>query len=278
MEESAKSFYAYTHSRPDGSVFYVGKGFARRAWWFKQGRNPYHRSIIEKYGVENIVVTVHPCVSEEAAFELERELIAKYRALDVRLANQTDGGEGSSGRPVSKKVRAAFDDYRANKPPMSESHRKIASETMKKAWKTNPALRENAVAMAEKRRGVKRPEHVVAALVKAHKGKKQVGKRLEQTRAAQQVAQEAAKAWHSSEEGRKWHEQNGRATWANREWVEVVCQECGRPFRTPYPTRAKWCDTSCGNAAKRRAQGKPVGVRPNRRKTQQLSGKRIAGQ
>lgn len=27
----SKSFYAYTHSRPDGSVFYVGKGQGRRA-------------------------------------------------------------------------------------------------------------------------------------------------------------------------------------------------------------------------------------------------------
>lgn len=244
MGESAKSFYAYTHSRPDGRVFYVGKGCGRRAYKLKAGRNPYHRRVVEKYGAENIIVEVYPCVSEEAAFELEKVLIAKYSAL----TNLTEGGEGGS------------------------------PEVLANLWKTNPAMRENAVAMAEKRRGVKRPAHVVAALVKAHKGKKQSGERLEQTRAAQQVAQEAAKAWHSSEEGRKWHEQNGKAAWANREWVEVLCQECGRPFRTPYPTRAKWCCTNCSSAATRRRKGKPVGVRPNRRKTPELSGKRVVGQ
>ena len=274
----SKSFYAYTHSRPDGSVFYVGKGFARRGWWFKQGRNPYHRSIIEKYGAENITVTIHQCVSEEAAFELEKVLITKYRALGVRLANQTAGGEGSSGRPISDKTRAAFDDYRTNKPPMSESHKAAVGASMKKLWETNPALRENAAAMAEKRRGVKRPPHVGAALSLAHKGKKLEGEHLEKVRAAQQVAQEAAKAWHSSEEGRKWHEEHGKTCWANREWVEVLCQECGRPFRTPYPTRKKTCDTSCRNQAARRKQGKPVGVRPDRRKPSLLSGKRVVGE
>lgn len=276
MVESAKSFYAYTHSRPDGSVFYVGKGFDRRAWWFKQGRNPYHRSIIEKYGAENIVVTIHPCVSEEAAFELEKTLIAKYRALGVRLANQTDGGEGASGRPASDKVRAAFAEQRSK--PKSAHARMMASKVMQNNWETNPAMRENAVRMAELRRGVKRPAHVVEALVKAHKGRKQSGSRLEQTRASQQIAQEAAKAWHSSEEGKVWHEQHGKQSWKNREWVEVKCQECGRAFRTPYPTRAKWCDTSCASAANRRKQGKPVGVRPNRRKASELSGKRVAGE
>lgn len=269
---SKKSFYAYTHSRPDGSVFYVGKGFGRRAWNFTHGRNPYHRSIIKKHGAENIIVTVFPCESEEAAFELERKMIAEH----PDLANMTEGGEGASGRPISDKTRAAFDAARGR--TKTQKMREAASRNLKKVWATNPAMRENAERMAESRRGVKRPPHVVAALVAAHKGKKQKGERLEQTRASQAIAQEAAKAWHSSDEGRKWHEEHGKKSWANREWVEVKCQECGRPFRTPYPTRAKWCDSSCASAANRRKQGKPVGVRPDRRKTSLLSGKRSAGE
>jgi hypothetical protein len=257
-------------------VFYVGKGFARRAWWFKQGRNPYHRSIIEKHGAENIIVTTHPCVSEEAAFELEKVLIAKYRALGARLANQTDGGEGASGRPVSEKVRTAFDANRAL--PKTTAQRKASSKNLKALWETNPAMRENADAMAEKRRGIKRPAHVVAALVAAHKGKKQSGKRLEQTRASQQIAQEAAKAWHSSEEGKKWHEQHGKSTWANRDWKPCICKECGRTFASPYPTRAKYCEPNCRNTAHRRAAGKPVGVRSKHSAPTVLSGKRAVGQ
>lgn len=271
---SRASFYAYTHSRPDGSVFYVGKGKGRRAWNFTHGRNPHHRSIIKKYGAENIIVTTYPCADEAAAFELEKQMIAEH----PELANMTGGGEGSAGRPISDKTRAAFDAYRNAKVPKSEAHRKVCSETLKKAWVTNPAMRENVERMTEARRGVKRPAHVVAALVASHKGKKQTGEKLERTRAAQRVAQEAAKAWHSSEEGRKWHEQNGKNVWANREWVEVVCEECGRPFRTPYPTRKRTCDSSCYRAANRRKQGLPVGLRPNRRKAALLSGKRLTGE
>lgn len=272
MEKPGKSFYAYTHGRPDGSVFYVGKGCGQRAWNFTRGRNPYHRAIIAKHGADNIIVTIHPCESEEAAFELEKWLIFEH----PELANMTDGGEGASGRPVSDKVRAAFDAARGQ--PKSDKARKAASETLKKAWETNPAMRENAARMAEKRRGVKRPAHVVEALRQAHKGKKHTGARLEQTRAAQQIAQEAAKAWHSSEEGRKWHEQNGKAAWVNREWKPCVCQECGRTFASPYPTRAKYCDPRCRGRGNKRKQGKPVGVRSQRVTQSVLSGKRNAGE
>jgi hypothetical protein len=274
VAKQEKSFYAYTHSRPDGSVFYVGKGTGRRAWNFTHGRNPHHRSIIKKHGAENIIVTIHPCADEAAAFELEMKLIAEHTSL----ANMTDGGEGASGRPISDKVRAAFDEYRKTAPPRSDEMKRIASETMRRNWETNPAMMENALAMAEKRRGVKRPAHVVAALVAVHKGRKYTGERLEQIRAAQAVAQEAAKAWHSSEEGRKWHEEHGKKTWANREWVECKCQECGRAFSSPYPSRAKYCDRSCGYRAQRRKQGKPVGVRSKRVPPAVLSGKRVVGE
>lgn len=268
---SRKSFYAYTHSRPDGTVFYVGKGTARRAWNFTKGRNPHHRSIIEKHGAENIIVTIHPCESEEAAFELEVKLISEHQSL----CNQTTGGEGSSGRPISDKVRAAFDAARGL--PKAGKARAACSEALKKSWVENPAMRENAARMAEQRKGVKRPPHVVAALVAAHKGRKYSGERLEQIRAAQQVAKEAAKVWHSSTEGKVWHEQHGKKTWENREWVPCICQECGRTFGSPFPTRARYCELRCSRRAYRRKQGKTVGVRPNRSTPSLLSGKRAVG-
>jgi len=255
-------------------VFYVGKGTGRRAWNFTKGRNPKHRSIITKYGAENIVVTIYPCASEEAAFDLEKGLISKYESL----ANMTDGGEGASGRPISDRARAAFDEYRKTAPPVSDERKAAAAATMKRNWETNPAMRENARGMAEKRRGVKRPAHVVAALVAAHKGRKYTGERLEQIRAAQMIAQEAAKAWHSSDEGKVWHEEHGKKSWENREWVACTCQECGRTFSSPYPSRAKYCDPNCRNRAARRREGKPVGVRSKRVPPAVLSGKRAAGE
>lgn len=267
-----KSFYVYTHSRPDGSVFYVGKGSGRRAWNFTKGRNPHHLAVIKKHGVASVIVTINPCQSEDAAFALEREMIAKFEGL----VNKTEGGEGSSGRPISDKVRAAFDAGRGGEK--TEKARSAAANNLRRAWKENPAMRENAVRMAERRKGVERPKHVVDALVASHKGKKQTGDRLEKTRAAQRVAQEKAKAWHSTEEGKRWHSENGKKTWEFRERVEVICQECGCAFHTPYPTRAKFCKPSCRNNAGRRKQGKPVGVRSKRGASPVLSGERGVGQ
>jgi hypothetical protein len=267
-------FYVYTHGRPDGSVFYVGKGCARRAWWFKRGRNPHHLAIITKYGAENIKVEIFPCENEEAAFALEKKLISELPGL----VNMTDGGEGASGRPVSEKVKANFEKMQSERV-FSEADRARSAETMRKAWcEQREKMLANVERLTEARRGVPRPAHVVEALVAAHKGKKQTGDRLAKTQAAQKIAQEFARAWHSTEEGKTWHAENGKQAWENREWVEVSCQECGRSFRTPYPTRVKWCDTSCRNTAKRRAQGKPVGVRPNRKRPQVLSGKRAVGE
>lgn len=89
-------FYCYTHARPDGRVFYVGKGCGGRAHYF-HGRSEYHARILKKYGAKNIIVEMFPCASEAAALQREIEMIAEYRAAGVELCNRTDGGEGCSG-------------------------------------------------------------------------------------------------------------------------------------------------------------------------------------
>lgn len=95
-----KQFYVYLHLRPtnDGvnSVFYVGKGNKRRCSLSFE-RNNHHKNIVKKYGKENIIIRKFPCKSEQHAFDLEIQMIAKLRQMGVRLANLTDGGEGSSG-------------------------------------------------------------------------------------------------------------------------------------------------------------------------------------
>lgn len=95
---------AYTHARPDGSVFYVGKGSIKRAKWMK--RNKWHSAIVEKYGAKNIVVSFIPCSSEDIAFDLEVGLIKCFRRIGVKLVNLTDGGEGVSGFTPSLETRA----------------------------------------------------------------------------------------------------------------------------------------------------------------------------
>ena len=101
-------FCAYLHVRPDGRVFYVGKGLRRRAHDFSPSRRTdYHRNIVKKYGRESIRVIVVPAANEAEAFRLEQVLIAAHRE-DGGLANLTDGGEGCSGRAPTPKQLAAL--------------------------------------------------------------------------------------------------------------------------------------------------------------------------
>jgi hypothetical protein len=75
---------------------------------------------------------------------------------------------------------------------------------------------------------------------------------------SEECRQRAAE-WHRSDEGRAWHREHGVATWANRKLSSVACVVCGGAFDTPYPTRAKFCSSSCKyQAAKARSAGAGV--------------------
>ena len=87
------SVYAYVHCRPDGRVFYVGKGTYARSCSFKT-RNRHYASVIAKHGAANIAVGRMECSTSAAAFGLERGLIRCFKRMGVELTNQTDGGDG----------------------------------------------------------------------------------------------------------------------------------------------------------------------------------------
>ena len=94
--EQDKQFYTYLHCKPNGDIFYVGKGCGNRAYKFTK-RNSYHQNIVSKYGKENILVYVFTCESEEIAFADEKQQILWLKKDGYELANFTDGGEGCSG-------------------------------------------------------------------------------------------------------------------------------------------------------------------------------------
>lgn len=73
------------------------------------------------------------------------------------------------------------------------------------------------------------------------------------------AAGELAKEWHASEDGRKWHSDHAISAWKNRKWSAVNCQQCGKEFDTPYPTRAKFCHQNC-KASALRARRKDPGI------------------
>jgi len=100
-----KEFYAYVHARPDGSIFYVGKGSGNRAKKLTRRTNAHHKNILAKHGRKNILVGVMECSDEATAFELERGLIACLKRMDVSLVNRTEGGEGCVGLVVTEEQK-----------------------------------------------------------------------------------------------------------------------------------------------------------------------------
>lgn len=97
------SYYTYLHHRNDtNAVFYIGKGKGNRAWVTK--RNKFWHSIADTRGF-----SVEICAywaTEQQAHDHEKFLIWCFNELRIKLVNQTDGGEGTSGlTPWNKGLR-----------------------------------------------------------------------------------------------------------------------------------------------------------------------------
>lgn len=141
-----KIFGAYVHARPDGRIFYVGKGTETRA--HNLTRNLHHGNVVKKHGAESILVGFMPCSSEAIALELEIGLIKCLRRSGVVLTNQTDGGEGCTGLIHTAEAKAKVS--RANKGRKATTeHRAKIKAAINKAW-TSPELRAKVAANSAK--------------------------------------------------------------------------------------------------------------------------------
>lgn len=58
-------------------------------------------------------------------------------------------------------------------------------------------------------------------------------------------AREAAKEWHSSDEGREWHVKNGLSVWETKTKGTAQCQKCNKTFETYWPSKAIYCSKAC---------------------------------
>jgi hypothetical protein len=160
-----KQFYTYLHCRPNGDIFYVGKGSGYRAFNLKR-RNKHHTNIINKYGRENILVYLFYCTSERQAFDDEISQISQLRREGYLLVNVTDGGEGVSGFVLSKEARL--------KISLKNKGRKYSEEQNKEK-----SLRMMGVKHSQERcttkslsmKGKPKPEHIRKKISEALKGK-----------------------------------------------------------------------------------------------------------
>ena len=123
-------FYIYEHWRPDTNVcFYVGRGRRRRAYRFDQ-RNEHHARVVAKLHKQNLLVDVRIVVenlTDERADIAEIARIAFWRAVGVKLTNQTDGGDGCGGRVASEAQRQKMSAAMKGKPKSAEHRRNMSA-------------------------------------------------------------------------------------------------------------------------------------------------------
>lgn len=67
--------------------------------------------------------------------------------------------------------------------------------------------------------------------------------------------QEKAKEWHRSIPGRKWHSLQGKRSFHARKKSDAVCVQCGKRYKTYFPTRSRFCHPNCKATALRRRRG-----------------------
>ena len=169
-----REFYVYEHIRLDNmTCFYVGKGKGERAYYLE--RNDHHDNISNIHS--HAVVIIKDNLTEEEAFELERDTIEDYvfnlgYGIDIigfnnkedneigYLTNCTWGGEGVSGGQLS------------------EEHKKNLSESMKGkyAGKNHPMYgkhhsEETKLKLSEANKGKHLSEETKLKISEVRKGK-----------------------------------------------------------------------------------------------------------
>lgn len=148
-------FYVYIHLKPNGEVFYVGKGCGKRAW-SPLSRNNHWNSTVAKHGSFKVTV-IRSGLTEQQSFDAEQRFIRYFASLG-KLCNRTLGGYGQTGNPVNKGVPKT--EIHKNKLKLANIGKKQTQKTIDKRKKTmakkieegwtNPGSREE-----NKRRGVK---------------------------------------------------------------------------------------------------------------------------
>lgn len=197
-------FYVYQHIRLDeNNIFYVGKGKNFRHSE-TSNRNKYWHNIVNKSGFRYEIV--FDKLDEELALLVEMELIDKYRKLNYKLVNMTDGGEGVSGYKHTDETKKLLGEM--------NKHRDITDETRKKLsliWKgkkRKPFTEEHLKKISEAAKKQKRvcfSEETKQKISSSNKGKKRTQEQREKISEATKLAmnEEVKQKLSAAQKGKK---------------------------------------------------------------------------
>jgi group I intron endonuclease len=120
-------FYTYAHTKPDGTIFYIGKGQGRRAWSIAH-RNRHWKFVVAKHGsFEVTILSEHE--TEKEALDEEIELIAHFKKFGF-LTNKTDGGEGWSGCTHTEEHKEYMRNLMLGREISQETRNKISATSI----------------------------------------------------------------------------------------------------------------------------------------------------
>jgi len=124
-------YYIYLHIKStNGEPFYVGKGKDKRCS-VENNRSLHWNNIVSKYDYD--VLFLEENISEEEALEKEIYWIKRIGRKDLNnglLVNFTDGGEGSSGRPMNQNTKNILLKINTGRPT-SDKQKKIVGSRYK---------------------------------------------------------------------------------------------------------------------------------------------------
>ena len=168
-------FYVYEHWRPDkDEPFYVGKGRGSRANMMAR-RNMHHKAIQSKlhrlgFAVEVRIVASN--LTEEQAFEMEKNRISMWRAAGIDLTNMTDGGEGPAGRIGLRGEKSPLygkPSHMLGKKHTEETRKKLSDAAKRRKPRLGAVLSEETKRkISESRKGKKHSEETKEKMRTAH--------------------------------------------------------------------------------------------------------------
>ena len=147
-------FLVYVHTRLDnGEPFYVGKGTVKRIRR-TTNRNQHWKRIVNKCnGFDSIIIKSG--LTEDDAFQLEKDTIAEYRIKNINLCNYTDGGDGPSGYKHTDGCKLKMSELAKGRPAPNKGCKtsEAAKEKMRMAKLGRKLSKEHVEKVAASKRG-----------------------------------------------------------------------------------------------------------------------------